>query len=194
MQEEPTYTLSSEKKQAIEIATEQHIKACAEALVEAEQATNVETVKIPKSSACSYVTTIYTGEAALYLLMPQHKTLIPYEQGESKLVATINSILVKHKDMKSSDTPTDYPIITHQHYQQWYSDYEVIHVMKTVEHHIPPKAQSSWTTDQHKTRSTASRIVQNKLKKVLKQKGNPFYAMATPEEKRQFHKQIIGED
>jgi uncharacterized protein YnzC (UPF0291/DUF896 family) len=87
----------------------------------------------------------YCSDSMLYLIVPQHKVAIPYGNSITpKLLETLADTLVKHGDVQSSQTITDYPIVTHVQLDMHYSDYEQIEQLKIIPVYKPRKALSGW--------------------------------------------------
>ena len=109
----------------------------------------------------------YCSDSMLYLIVPQHKIAIPYGKAITpKLLETLADILVQKGDLQSSQTITDYPIVTHIQLDMWYSDYEQIEQLKVIPVYKPRKALSGW----EELRKTKTRRAYVNTVKVMKEK------------------------
>jgi hypothetical protein len=87
----------------------------------------------------------YCSDSMLYLIVPKHKVAIPYgSEVTPKLVETLATTLLDHSDVQSSQTPTDYPIVTHVQLEMHYSDYTMVEQLKVIPVYKPRKALSGW--------------------------------------------------
>ena len=91
-----------------------------------------------------YTRTEYNADDSLYLILPLHEVAIPYHQGEEHLLETLALTLVKRGDITSSQSLSDYPIVTSTQLTLWFPTYEKVPLLKTIPVYKPRPALSGW--------------------------------------------------
>lgn len=126
----------------------------------------------------------YSGKDSLYIIIPQHKTAIPLHG--RNLQATIVKVLVDNKDLKSSQDITDYPIVTDNHINLWYSDYNIVEHLVVVEVYKQRATLSGWEQRKIKDRQNAKRGHSKLFAKLKELEQDPFYAIMSEDEQRAY--------
>ena len=157
------------------------------ALIEEKTRQVVETgdiVELGKLPQALYTKQEYSGSSSLYVILPQHKVAIPYSQKhQAKLVSTIADTLAKKSDLKSSQAVTDYPIVTHVQLEMWYTDYEIVEQLVTIEVYKQPKTMSGWEQRRLKERKQAQYGHSKLVEQMEELRKDPYYAVMSEEDK-----------
>jgi len=147
----------------------------------------VELGSVPKAL---YTKAEYSGADCLYIILPQHKTAIPIHT--KQLGSVLVQVLVDNKDLKSSQDIQDYPVVTDNQLQMWYSDYTIVEHLVQVEVYKHKTALSGWELDRLKHRADASRGHSKLLAKMAELEKDPFYAIMSEDEKRDYRRNKLG--
>jgi hypothetical protein len=157
-------------------------------LVTIEQIQTGIPIKLSSVPQALYTRQEYSGASALYIILPEHKTAIPYNKSTPNLLA---QTLVDLHDLKSPDSVQDYPIVTHVHLEQWYSDYTIIEQLKEVKVYKPKPAVSGWE-QRRKTEARSKVAFNNKIaNKLIELNNDPLYKLSSPAQQVHMRQQLI---
>ena len=144
-----------------------------------------------QDNARQYGKVEYTGEASTYVLLPQHKLLIPMS---SNIAEQIIKELVARGDVRSTVSVSDYPTVTSVQARLWYEDYEIVEVLKVVEVFKPREAMSGYELQRKADQKRVRKGRQLQWQKLSELNDNPFYqALPKEEQYEQRRKKLTGE-
>ena len=154
----------------------------------AEQINTGVPVKLSSVPQALYIKQEYTGASSLYIILPLHSTAIPYGDNTADLLV---QTLVDLHDLKSSQSVQDYPIITHVHLEQWYSDYNVVEVLREVAVFKPTPAVSGWE-ERRKTAARSKVTFNNKIAmRLLELNNDALYKLSSPAQQMRMRTNLI---
>lgn len=129
-----------------------------------------------------------TTECAKYLLLPQHNILIQYV---GDVGAQLLKQLVKLKDVQSSVTVGDYPIITDVQRRLWYADTPVVERLCTVDVYKPVDTLSGWELRRKVEERTFRTGQKSVAKDLVKLAGNPFYKAVDEDKQKELRENLL---